>query len=383
MPKITCVSDAMRVIRDILVRPVSELSLSRGNSGFEIDRTSVNTYMESVRRKPVSDPYTALSETLNFASNARIWENHEFRFSKQLLSITHDLLMSKSSPVSTRMDMNGKHVVLTNPDIDEAVRHVLRGAHVTVACLDQFRFSTDMHVRQALESPASVVQSMLYSRELIASADAVFNRTSETHVPDILAGLRLLRPFLDTRRMFELDEQKLETLNFLDPKSASATESAIHEAMEVITGLDGACLQAASLDLLLTARSPLPEFVVKHACLAGLSPLDRPDKNRLIIVGQHEHESVRRFSRTAETVLGFTVRRIGEMDPGALRDVVVGDLHSCSDRRVEQRVISSFDSDPFVLASQHLVSSSTPAKIHSLEFKTLSCKKPANDEAQI
>lgn len=383
MSKFTSVSDAMRVIRTHLVCPVSEISITRGTPGFEIDRTSVKTYMESVRRKPVSDPYTALTQTLNFASNARIWENHEFRLSKQLLSITHELLTSKSSAVSSRMDMNGKHVVLTNPDIYEAIRHALRGAHVTVASLDQFCFSTDMHVRRALESPASVVQSMPYNRELIASADTLVNGISEMHIPDILAGLRLLRPFLDTRRMFELDEDKLETLNFLDPKSASATESAIHEAMEVITGLDGACVQAASLDLLLTARSPLPEFVVKHACLAGLSPLDRPEKNRLIIVGQHEHESVRRFSRTAERVLGFTVQRIGEMDPGALRGTVVGDSHSCSQPRVEQRVISSFDSDPFMLASQHVVPSSTPAKIYSLEFKTLGCKKPANEEAQI
>ena len=340
MCRVTSISQAMAVVRRTgkltsFSAPACLLNMDPIVSPLE--RSSVAAYLASTRALPSSDPWTSLHRAAKFMAAVG---------SSSPLVTVLDTFLRFPRAISSRMDYNGKHLLVSGKDwesvVSDAILFVVKGAHVTV---DFDACSLDKSIRAALENPASPIQTM-------PGVELPRIAASPMDIPKMLSAVRLVRPMLEQRQEFEIPDECLELLTFLDPKDAAIFErETLHEVLEVMSGVDPVGLAGRNLDAFLQTSSPLCPAVVKHIALAWLNPLASTGANRLVLQGSGQvNENIKRLVRFVENRLGFEVHRgvpSAEFDRVRIGGITV-DSNALA--------LRGCDTDPFMLASQYLFS---------------------------
>ena len=328
------ISQAMTVFRSTVKRDLKTILTDRA-SPLEIDRSSVEKYLKSVAELPPGNPWSCLNRVAHL----------NMREGERILGMV-DSFLAFPRAVSTRMDFNGKHIVLsgrTERTLEEAVVYALRGAHVTLSTEEPHVF-TDRH---------APIQEMTGMDSFITMPPNL--RPMECLY---LSSLRLIRPMVFEKTEFELPEEILELLTFLDPKEAKVFQmEEANEFIDVINGIGSEKLSGRALELHL--GQTLSNSMVKHAALAWLNPRGTRMDN-LMLVPDNCDQNVGRFVKFAEKNLGFIHRQKTDQKDR----LVVGHSSAC-------------DSDPFMLASQHLTQcAGTQQTSRKYPSKTIQCPKP-------
>jgi hypothetical protein len=338
-------------------------SISKAMQGLRtrvLDNPSSFTCRMNVRIEVV-DPLSALERTKRFMIDSGVLERRKLETTRALVSILDEFLIAPGCTVSTRMDMNGKHIV-TN-DIEEAMLYSIRGAQVS--------FTGDLNqvpnpdVLAHPLSPIQIIQSPQNTVTKQPTEDII-------NIPLILRHLRVIRPYIEDRRIYSVDENVLNILSFLDPKRERMVQETIHEFLEIVSAMNSLPVSQRSTEITLSGQTPLPDFAVVHACLAALNPVAAQQSHVLRILGSEKmHDSVARFCRFIDKELQFQIYRDQEphRDPNRLA-LFAGASHL-------------LDNDPFMLASQHLQASDTLSNVHEYEFTEINCRKPLIDSTVV
>ena len=348
-------------------------SVTQVNSRLMRPSMSVAEYVEAVKIRPI----TSMAQIPNISPD--MLSNQ----SKALIQVVEDLTAAPGC-VGVRPEGNGKHcLIVTNGRdrefIDDCVSWTLKGAHVTLL-LSDFSVASGTHaaalteVGKTIDSFDSSHMSPSEVERLVSSADIVrdytsgFTRKSDEglDIPALLSHFRVIGPRVESRLDFSgNDERSFETLNFLNEKLARKSEELVNEFLEICEGLRGQNVAGRPVCLTVDSRSVLPDHVVIHSAIAAINPFVKEGDDILIVVGGESnirHDSVRRFVKFAKSSLGFNVTDESETETDGL--------------------ISSVDSDPFRIVSQHLIPTRSSVALKSRSFEVVNCK-PIQDDSVI
>lgn len=259
-----------------------------------------------------------------------------------LLSVI-DGCLTHSPPlcIAPRLDANGKHVILDESGdvVTDYVRWSLRGANVSIP----------------------------------ECSPEVKPEKNDLNIPMILENLRLVRPLVEERLSFSLDEEPaMDLLNFLDTKNASQIEASIHEFLELSLALQHEPLGGRPVEFVLDPQAPLPNYVVAHAAVAALNPFSKTAKDTVVLLnpGDTIHDTVKRFVKFATNRLGFA----WSLQPAESDDYlrVVGPTTGIEG-------VSSVDGDPFRLGAQHLIHVGVIGQFRKREYDVINCKRPQDN----
>ena len=349
---------------------------------YAVSRTSTKAYIESVHALPSSSPSSSLYSAAKFLADSGIWgldDRSRFQQARMLTLISDAFVGCGDSAVSTRMEGNGKHafIRLGASDLEaviaEAVRRRISGSHVTlVGSAGEVVISEAMH--SALTDPSSGIQLMEPSPGVNPVAALPH---SSVDIPRLLSSFRLVRPFVHSKLIFDLDEEPaMELLSFLEPKRASAAEQTVHEYLEILSAMEGEQVEGRPVDLCADQSAPLPEPVVVHACLAALNPFGKSVPDRVVVEGNGTmHPSVKPFLRFVER-LGVEV--VTNTSTVASEDrLTVGCLGGPDH-------VGRVDSDPFFLPSQHMQQwTGETRSFRKRESTVMNCRPPPEDNRHI
>ena len=343
----------------------------------------VDEYIDEVRKAAPRDPVASLMDCKMIG-----WET----FPVQSLGLLHvaEQALSNEGCVSVRLDGNGKHVLLV-PDADTRIDSVkdtafswiLRGAHVTVLFADgdvpdEFQqCSGRLHAFSLAKLAKDELELLVRNVDIV---NEVFpTGLGGVNIPQSFESLRLVRANVDSKLRFEVDDiAAMDLLNFLNPKTGKLAESTVHEFLEVCWALRSVeNIAAKPVELLIDQSVPVPDHVIVHATVAALNPF-RHDRNRIVLgpssAMKPMHESAKRLCRFLEQRLGFEVSEKAGSGDGYLRVV---------NRNSQIAGVTQADSDPFRIASQHLLRGIGPSKeFIEYEFEVLNCK-PVRDDSYV
>ena len=275
------------------------------------------TYSESVSY--VSDPWSSLHKVAKFLADG----GFEFRRSNFLVAAA-DAFMAFPGAVSTRMDGNGKHVIMLGETasleelIDEAVWHALRGSHVTVLSNED----APNPVLVDLKSPIQWFHHTSMSNVQIV-------QTAPLTVARMLSSFRLIRAIKAPGTQPEHSENA--ALAFLQPKESSLFErESLGEFLEIVHGLTD-LVRPRPINLVLgtALTSDMIKHVALNAAIGGKGNVQNTPLN--------SSNEVKQFSKFVQKQLGYTNH---DFAPDACMRIDMS---------------TKCDPDPFMLASQHLV----------------------------
>ena len=371
-------------VRDCGVRQQKELGILSHTplTPYAVSRTSTRAYMESVHALPSSTPSTSLYRAAKFLADSGIWGldgRSRFQQARMLTLISDAFVGCGDSAVSTRMEGNGKHafIRLGASDLEaviaEAVRRRISGSHVTlVGSAGDVVMSQPMYT--ALTDPSSGIQLMDPSAELALVESPP---QSSMDIPRRLSSFRLVRPFVHSKLVFDLDDEPaMELLSFLEPKRAAAAEQTVNEYLEILSAMEGERVEGRPVNLLIDPTVPLSEPVVVHACLAALNPFGKSIPDRVVLEGNGTmHPSVKPFLRFVER-LGVEV--VTNTSTVASEDrLTVGCLGGPDH-------VGRVDSDPFFLPSQHMQQwTGETRSFRKRESTVMNCRPPPEDNRHI
>ena len=295
-----------------------------------------------------------------------------------LLGLSRQLEQVSHAAIGIRPDGNGKHVVVRGLDgfdvrgINEAVKWKLAGADVTYLTGESGIPLDGILCVNKANLGATDEEQLLKSANLVVDS----HRGEDVgDVTSILSSLRLVRPYVESKQVFDIDGlPAMDLLNFMEPKTAKLAEQSVHEYLEVVTSLDGMRVGTTPMTFTINPGTPLADFVVMHATLAGINPLYTSGIHSVNLVTNSTkamHPTVSRFLRFVEGRLGFAVREAVGRDLNT--PAIISGIAAASQK------ITTVDSDPFRLASQHLIHSEIPAEMQPMDATNVNCKRTEDD----